>query len=315
MIDEKRTRIRELLSQQSRPGGESVERLAELLIDEPRARVRRLRSKATICMDDVKAFSGLLQAEFPGLIYFFANYKMGTPTPSKFSDDVPIALFPSLHAAVLASLEIERQRPTYNGPDFNRPDIFCRLPWPDEGASTDLEQLIGGREFPDNTFRLACQYRDLGRWFMLHYPTKGYLCPRIPADRRMAWILDPTKSPDRQYLPFEVLDSAQSEFFTLYDLNDDETMSFSKRAYALWRRTYTNRVAHYDPMTGEPVLPEGWDGKFSWDIGRRALANALAEPRRYAGFAPRSATDGSPLMLGPAVRPSKQVKIINRATD
>jgi len=314
MPDIRRERIRELLSQCSKTGARDIDSISEALKKEPEADVRRLRSKAIICIDDIKVFSNLLQADFPGLIYFFANYKVGIPTPSKFSDDVPIILFPSLHAAVLASLEIERQRPAYNGPDFNRPDIFCRLPWPDERASADPEQLIGGREFPGNVFRLACQYRDLGRWFRLHYPTKGYLYPRAPTDQKVAWILDSTKSPNEQYMPFQILDSAESEFFSLYDLNDEETMSFSKRAYALWRRTYTNKIAHYDPATGKIAQPEGWQGKFSWHIGKCALANALAEPPRYAGFAPCSAPDGSPLMLGPVAK-SVKAKIVDRATN
>jgi hypothetical protein len=299
MTDSKREEIRKLLSQRSESGARDIDSISNALKDEPEARVRRLRSDAIICIDDVEAFSDSLQAEFPGLVNFFANYKTGTPTPSKFSDEVPIVLFPSLHAAVLASLDIEKRRPAFNGPDFNRPGIFCRLPWPDESASADPEQLIGGREFPDDTFRLACQYRDLGRWFTLHYRTKGYLHPCTIADRKGRWTLDREKSSDKQYLPFQVLDFALSEFFTLYDLNDGETMSFAKRAHALWRRIYTDRIAHYDPATGKVVQLEGWDGKFSWNIGKHALANALSDPPRYAGFAPLSASDGSPLMLGP----------------
>nr|WP_298681887.1 hypothetical protein [uncultured Dongia sp.] len=308
MTDEKRTSIRELLGQRGRSAKESAEKFVKDLENEPRARVRRTRSKAIISIEDIKFFSELLLAEFPDLIYFFANYKTGNPTPSKFSTDVPITLFPTLHAAILASLEIEKQRPAYNGPNFNRPDIFCRLPWPDERTAGIAEQLIGGREFPDDAYDLAFQYRDLGQWFMLHYPTKGYLYPRMMTDPRKEWTLDDVKSPEQRYMPFQVLDSAQSEFFTLYDLNDEETMSFAKRAHALWRRTYTNKVAHYDPATGEIVQPADWDGKFSWNIGKQALANALSDPPRYAGFAPRSASDGSPLMLGPVPKPVRKIK-------
>jgi hypothetical protein len=308
MTDEKRTRIRKHLDQLNGSTKQSAEISTERLESQPRARVHRLRSKAIISIEDVENFSKLLQVEFPGLVYFFANYKMGTPTPSKFSDDVPIVLFPSLHVAVLASLEIETQRPAYNGPNFNRPDIFCRLPWPDESTPGIAEQLIGGREFPDDAFDLAFQYRDLGRWFMLHYPTKGYLYPRMMTDPRKEWTLDDVKSVEQQYMPFQVLGSAQSEFFTLYDLNDAETTSFAKRAHALWRRIYTNKVAHYDPATGKAVQPAGWDGNFSWNVGKQALAGALSDPPRYAGFAPCSASDGSPLMLGPVAKSMQKVE-------
>jgi hypothetical protein len=300
-----------------------------MLKDEPRARVRRLRSDAFICPDDVAVFSGLLKQEFPDLAYFFSNYKTRWPRPPKFPDDVPIVLHDSLEVAVKEALRCEREE------GLNRPDIFIRWPWPDELASGDPEQLIGRREFPDGVFDLAIQYRDVGRWFTFHYGSHCYLDPRSPeGDRRLDLSLR-SRMPLDQYPDFEILDAAPSEFFALYDLNDSETMAFAKRAHALWRRTITKDVALYDPVTraiaefdvekwtralpmepgplsralGTTPLfaaqngpPDARKWKHHTSVGKRALAGALAMPPRYAAFAFSSfkgKTDGPALTIGP----------------
>lgn len=304
MIDEKRKRIREILRHSTSLGLSGVERIANSLKDEPKARLRRLRSRAVIGLDDVAVLSKGLGDEFPDLVYFFANYKMGTPTPSKFSDEVPIIIYRSLIEAIEASLSLEKERPEFNGPYYNRPNILCRLPWPEELASGDPERLIGGREAPSEVIDLAIEYRELGRWFMLRYETKGYLFPRAPLRADDEIKLDAVPIAGESYLPFQLLDFAESEFFTLYDSNDEETTSFAKRAYALWRRIYTSNIAHYDPADGKIVMIDNWDGAYDWNVGKRALANALDNPPRYAGFAPRPDAAGRTLMLGP--KPSQK---------
>lgn len=270
------------------------------------AQVRRLNDRAILDIGDIQEFSALLCQEYPALIYSFSHYKTGFPTPSTFQDDVPIILFSDLEKAVLTALKIEADGSSNNSPDFNRPDIFCRLPWSAEVASENPVKLIGGREFPDDFFELACQHRALGRWFALRYKTNGYLHPRIPTARQAEWVLDKVKLPDQDYMPFEMLDASQSEFVTSYDLSDPETAAFAKHIHTLWRRLHTTKIAHYDPIKGEVVHPENWDGKYAWKIGKQALAGAIAHPKRYAGFAPRTAQDGGRLLLGPVPKKAKR---------
>lgn len=306
-----------------------------MLKNEPRACRRRLRSGAVICLDDVAAYSCLLKQEFPDLVYFFANYKTGTPTPSKFANDVPIRLFASLEEAVKAALDVEAERPAYNGPGFNRPDVFVRWPWPEELASGDPERLIGGREFPDEVFDLALQYRDLGRWFSFRYRTKTYLDPRLPDRDYAAPLSEISRLSPEAYPDFKVLRNIESEFFTLYDLNDTETMAFAKRAHVLWRRTITKNVALYDPttrgiavfgqkdwtrsvpiepgplsralgvtprFTGDMPAPDPEKWVHRWSVGKQALAGALETPPRYVNFAFTPAdgkSEGPALTIGP----------------
>jgi hypothetical protein len=99
-----------------------------------------------------------------------------------------------------------------------------------------------------------------------------------------------------------VLKTIDSEFFTLYDLNDPETMAFAKRAHALWRRIATKQVAVYDPITHEIVTPQDWRGTHHTPVGKRALEHGLETPPRYADFAftPLDGrSDGPALMVGP----------------
>jgi hypothetical protein len=289
-----------------------------VLKDEPEAKHRRLRSYAKVNMSDVEAFSELLAQEFGGLVYFFANYKTGTPTPSKFSEDHPITLYENLLQAVRASLEVERDRPPFNGPNFNRPDIYCRWPWSDEAESGDLERVIGGRCEASDVFRLALQYRDNGRWFVFRYRSNGYIDARNPkAPFRMS-VADRSKLPAEQYPETNVLLGQESEFFSLYDLNDLETTAFVKRAHALWRRISTKNVGAYNPISGEFVESTGGDGRHWRSVGKRALEGAFETPPRYADFASQPSggllglspiipkSDGPALMIGP--RPKKTRK-------
>ncbi|WP_374377553.1 hypothetical protein [Dongia sp.] len=269
---------------------------------EPKAKHRRLRSSAKICIEDVEVYSNLLKQEFPELIYFFANYKTGTPTPSKFSDAHPIILYGDLLQAVKAALDVERDRPPFNGPNFNRPNIYCRWPWPDEIQSADPERLIGGRDEASDVFRLALQYRDDGRWFTFHYKSDGYVDPRQPNLRYALSASERGKLPADRYPEMAVLSGAETEFFACYDLNDSETTAFAKRAHALWRRIATKDVAVYDPVEREIVDLENWRGKHWRQVGKKALEGALATPARYVDFAltPMDGrSDGPALMIGP----------------
>ncbi|WP_374656504.1 hypothetical protein [Dongia sp.] len=304
-IEARRAWIRDAL----RYGSQSAlnfEATAKMLASEPEAKHRRLRSYAKINLQDVGMYSDVLKHEFPELVYFFANYKTGTPTPSKFSADLPIVLFTSLLDAVRAALEVERDRPSYNGPNFNRPDIYCRWPWPEEMETGDPERLIGGRETPSDVFRLALQYRDEGRWFTFHYESDDYVDPRRPNLRYRLSAVEHSKLPIDRYPEMAVLSGAASEFFACYDLNDPETTAFAKRAHALWRRITTKDVAVYDPIERQIVHPENWSGKHWRLVGRKALEGALETPARYVDFAftPLDGrSDGPALMIGP--RPKK----------
>ncbi len=290
----------------------------QALKNEPEAKHRRLRSYAKINLTDVDVFSTLLKREFPDLVYFFANYKTGTPTPSKFSHDHPIIIYEDLLQAVHASLDVQRDKPLFNGPNFNRPDIYCRWPWCDEIESRDPERLIGGRGEASDIFRLALQYRDEGRWFSFRYKSNGYIDPRDSKARFRMSVLDRSKLPVSDYPEMSVLTGTGCEFFAVYDLNDSETTAFAKRAHALWRRISTKKVAAYDPVTGDIVEPVNWEGRHWQSIGKPALEGALEVPARYADFAfqpsagffgpppivPKS--DGPALMIGP--RPKKAKK-------
>jgi hypothetical protein len=306
MFNDGKRRFVNRLLEWDRASARDIKDIARQLQGEEKARVRSITSPARICFQDVEVFSRLIKTEFPELVYFFANYKTDKPTPDKFPNDFPLKLFDSLANAVNAAVEVEKSRPSFNGPNFARPNIIARWPWPEERASGDPEELIGRREFPDQSFDVAIQYRAIGRWFMLRYKTNGYLYPEKPASPRDDWRLDKAPLPDRTYWPFQILDADLSEFFVLYDTNDSETTAFAKRAHALWRRICTSKVAHYDPVTWEIVHPENWDGKFAWRIGKCALADALKRPPRYAGFAPCSAENGGRLMLGPVPKKGKK---------
>jgi hypothetical protein len=280
----------------------------DALKSEPEAKHRRLRSSARINISDVGVFSQLLKQEFPELVYFFANYKTGTPTPSKFSESYPITLYGTLLEATLAAIEVEEDKPAFNGPNFNRPDVFVRWPWPDELVSSDPEILIGGRNFPDDTFRLALQYRDLGRWFLFHYRTNGCVDPRLADREYRPPLLDRSKLSVEAYPDLTVLKGSDSEFFAVYDLNDPETTAFAKRAHALWRRIATKEVSVYDPIAGGVVEPSNWRGRHWRPVGKRALEGALETPPCYADFAftPLDGRgDGPALMIGPKLRKSK----------
>ncbi|WP_374377551.1 hypothetical protein [Dongia sp.] len=305
--DEKRKFVNTLLAW-DRTSARNLDNISSQLKGEVKARVHSTASQARICFEDVEVFSDLLKSEFPGLVYFFANYKTDIPTPEKFAVEVPLNLFGSLVEAIEAAINVEKTRPSFNGPNFARPNIIARWPWPEEQASGDPEELIGRREFPDQTFDVAIQYRALGRWFMLRYKTNGYLFPCKSVSPHDQWRLDKIPLSDCTYWPFQLLDADLSEFFTLYDANDPETTAFAKRAHALWRRTYTSKIAHYDPTSGEVVHPENWDGKFPWKIGKQALAGALANPKRYAGFALRTSPEGGKLLLGPVPKKVKPIR-------
>jgi hypothetical protein len=300
-LDARRSQI-ELVLDGLEKHPQDLQEAIEALKDEPEAKHRRVRSQARVNLDDIAGFSQLLKLEFPELIYFFANYKTDRPTPSKFSRDHPIALYGDLLGAIEAALEVEQKKPTFNGPNFNRPDIFVRWPWPSERQSGNPETLIGGRGFPDDTFRLALQYRDLGRWFSLRYRSSGYVDPRLPDREYRSPLLDRSRMPVEAYPEISVLKGGDSEFFAFYDLNDPETTAFAKRAHALWRRISTRDVATYDPITCQIVEPEGWKGRHWRSVGKRALAGALEVPPRYADFAfpPKPGRqDGPALMVGP----------------
>lgn len=296
--DEKRIFFNKLL-EWDRNSARDLNHIARQLKGEAKARVHSISDEARICFQDVEVYSSLLKSEFPELVYFFANYKTDFPTPDRFPANFPLKLFDNLSDAISAAVEVGASRPSFNGPNFARPNVIVRWPWPEERTSDDPEELIGRREFPDQTFDVALQYRALGRWFMLRYKTNGYLYPDRTTSPHGEWRLDKMPHPDRAYWPFQILDAGQSEFFTLYDANDVETTAFAKRAHALWRRTYTSKIAHYDPTSGEVVSPENWDGKYPWRTGKQALAGALTNPKRYAGFAERTSPDGGRLLIGP----------------
>ncbi|WP_374377552.1 hypothetical protein [Dongia sp.] len=297
MDDEKRRWLASVL--QSRSGGaQAIARTAELLKDEPVARVRRTRGQAILCMDDVEVFSRLLYAEFPEAVYFFLNFKTGRHRPPKYPDSQPIILYPSLREAVDAAIKAPSPRP----------EVVCRWPWPEELASGDPARLIGGRDFPDDVFDLAVQYRDLGRWFSLQYASDGYVDPRTHLDGSgKPYILSRASLHPEAYPPFDLLIpgkdalSVFSEFFSLYDLNDPETTAFVKRAHALWRRLSTKAVAIYDASTGEVVEAEAQIGDNGL-IGKCALANVLDSPPRYPVWALRPPQKGAALMIGPKPR-------------
>ena len=300
-LEARRTHIRQVLERlEKRPA--QLTWAIESLKGEPGAKHRRLRSYAKIGLEDVAAFSILLKEEFPELIYFFANYKTGTPTPSKFPDSHPVTLHEDLLQAVEAALDVERDKPGFNGPHFNRPDIYCRWPWQEEKETKDPERLIGGRQIPDDVFRLALQYRDEGRWFTFRYRSKGYIDPRQENLRYALSASERSKLPANRYPEMFVLSGAESEFFTCYDLNDPETTAFAKRAHALWRRIATKDVAVYDPVEREIVDLENWSGKHWRQIGKKALAGALETPARYVDFALKPSdgrSEGPALMIGP----------------
>jgi hypothetical protein len=313
-LEVRRIHIRQVLATLDKHPSK-LEWAIESLKGEPEAKHRRLRSCAKINLADVEAFSNLLKKEFPEIVYFFANYKTDSPTPSKFPDTLPIILHDDLLQGVKASLEVEQNRPAFNGPNFNRPNIYCRWPWPDELRSADPERLIGGRGEASDVFRLAMQYRDDGRWFSFRYRSNGYIDARDPnAPFRMS-VVDRSRLPPSAYPEMTVLTGQECEFFTVYDLNDPETTAFARRTHALWRRISTKSVAAFDPLTGAIVEPEGWEGRHWRSIGKRALEGALDKPGRYADFValpsmgffgplpvvPKS--DGPALMVGP--RPEK----------
>lgn len=316
-LEARRELIAQVLEKLDRQPAE-LEWAIRALKDEPEARHRRLRSYAKINLEDVEVFSQILKQEFPDLIYFFANYKTGIPTPSKFSEDHPIALHVDLLQAVKASLDVERDRPSFNAPNFNRPNIYCRRPWPAELESGDPESLIGGRHEASDVFRLALQYRDEGRWFSFRYRSNGYIDPRDPEARFRMSVLDRSNLPVAQYPDMSVLVGQECEFFTVYDLNDPETTAFAKRAHALWRRISTKNVAAYNPVSGDIVDPENWDSKHWRSIGKRALEGALNIPAKYADFVFQPSagffgslpivlkSDGPALMIGP--RPQRVKK-------
>jgi len=300
-MDVRRAFIRQVLAKLDRHPTQ-LQWAIESLKQEPEAKHRRLRSSAKIGIADVEVFSDLLKQEFPELIYFFANYKTGTPTPSKFPDTHPIILYSDLLQAIKAALDVERDKPAFNGPNFNRPNIYCRWPWPDEIHSADPERLIGGRDEASDVFRLALQYRDDGRWFSFHYKTDDYVDPRLPNLRYRLSADERSRLPSDRYPEMAVLSGAESEFFTCYDLNDPETTAFAKRAHALWRRIATKDVAVYDPVEREIVDLENWSGKHWRSIGKKALEGALETPARYADFALTpldGRSDGPALMIGP----------------
>lgn len=294
MNEEKRRWLASVL-QNHTGGAQAMARTAELLQDEPVAHVRRTRSQAILCMDDVEVFSRLLHAEFPEAVYFFMNFKTGQHRPPKYPDTQPVDLYPSLREAVEAATKAP-------GP---RPEVVCRWPWPEELASGDPERLIGGRDFPDSAFNLALQYRDLGRWFSLQYASDGYIDPRTHLDNRgQPYILRRASLSPEAYPPFELLIPSKdafsvfSELFSLYDLNDPETTGFVKRVHALWRRLSTKAVAVYDASTGEVVEAKTQAGD-SGPIGKCALANVLDSPPRYPIWALRPPQKSAALMVGP----------------
>ncbi len=286
---------------QDRPeGSRALESVAKQLETEPVARVRRIRSQSVLCMDDVQFFSDLLHVEFPEAVYFFLNFKTGRHRPPLYPETQPIVLHASLREAVEASMSASRPRP----------EVVCRLPWPDELVCRDPERLIGGRDYPDSVFDLAIQYRALGRWFSMDYASEGYVDPRKYRDKDGdPYILRRAFLSPELYPPFELLIpgrdafSKYSEFFTLYDLNDPETTAFAKRVNALWRRLSTNKVAVYDPSTRRVVDTEALPGDSGY-IGKQALAHALEDPPRYPTWVARSVQEGAALMIGP--RPRKK---------
>ena len=277
----------------------NFEEADRILASEPEAKHRRLRSYAKINLDDVKVYSDLLRQEFPELIYFFANYKVGVVSMAKFPDDVPIVFFPSLYNGVMASLDHEKER---QGALFNRRYIYCRWPWPHERATNDPEHLIGGRYEPSDVFRLALQYRDEGRWFSFRYRCRGYVDPRQEYLRFGRTVLELGKLPLDQYPEISILTGQPSEFFAVYDFDDPETTAFAKRAHALWRRIATKDMAVYDPISRLIVDVPNWNGRSVGSIGRCALAGALETPARYAAYASWPSdrrNEGPALMVGP----------------
>ncbi len=301
------------------------DQIARELLREPEAKHHRLRSHAKIDLEDVEVFSKLLRQEFPGPVYFFANYKAGRPTPSKFSENHSITLYDDLLQAAKASLEVERVRPPFDGPDFNRPNIYCRWPWPDELNSGDPARIIGGRNEASDVFGLALQYRDDGRWFSFRYRCNRCIDSRDPkAPFRMS-VLDRSKVPPERYHEIPVLTGQEGEFFAVYDLNDPETTAFAKRVHALWLRIPTKSIASFNPITGGIVESAGHDSKHWRSIGKRALEEALKTPPRYADFASQpsggllgimsiiSKSEGPALMIGPRPKKLKVPKAAKKA--
>jgi len=298
MNEEKRKWLAGVLQGQT-GGARSLETTAKLLANEPVARVRRIRSEAVLCMDDIESYSALLRAEFPEAVYFFLNFKTGRHRPPKYPDNQTIVFYSTLHEAIEAAMAAPSPRP----------EVVCRWPWPDELASGDPERLIGGRDYPDNVFDLAVQYRALGRWFSLQYASQGYVDPRVyPDNAGKPYILRRASLSPDLYPPFELLIpgesafSKYSEFFTLYDLNDPETVASAKRAHALWRRLSTSKVAVYDASTRQVVDVEALPGDNGY-IGKQALAHAREDPPRYPTWVARPVQKGAALMIGP--RPDK----------
>lgn len=303
MNEEKRKWLADVLRQRT-GGARALEHMAKLLANEPVARVRRISSEAVLCMDDIESFSALLRAEWPEAVYFFLNFKTGRHRPPKYPDDQSIVLYSTLRESVEAAMAAHSPRP----------EIVCRWPWPEELDSGDPERLIGGREFPDAAFDLAIQYRALGRWFSVQYASEGYVDPRTHLDRAgEPYILGRGTLDPKAYPPFELLipgrdaHSPFSEFFSLYDLNDPETMAFSKRAHVLWRRLSTKAVSIYDPSTGNVVEAKAAAGDNGL-VGKKALNNVLSHPPRYPAWVLRSRQRGAALMIGPRPKKAKAEK-------
>lgn len=308
MINKRRGFLQKLLAW-DRKSARDLKAIERELQNEPGAKHRQLRSHAKINRDDVAEFSAVLKQEYPALVYFLANYKIDEPGRRQFPGSLPIVIHGSLLEAVKTASEDENMKKSSSRPNWNRPNIFVRWPWPEELVSGDRELLIGGRYVPDDTFRLAAQYRDEGRWFLFNCRSDGYIDPKSSQDDAEFSLHDRSRLRADAYPRFDLLAGRESEFFTFYDLNDPETTAFAKHAHALWRRIATKDVAVYDPISRNVVDPEGWSGRHWRSIGKRALAGALETPPRYADFAflpSDGRRDGPALMVGP--KPKRQKK-------
>jgi hypothetical protein len=250
-------------------------------------RIHSFNPYAVLSFEDLLVFSNLLRAEFPEAVYFCGNYKSSNRLPPQYPSDKPIEFYPSLYDGT-----------RHFGNWLKRPRIYFRVPWSEEIASYDPNELIGGRWEPVEGSD-SVQWRKFGRCADVLFQAGEYEDARTYRTGRAGsppLIEQRGTLPSAVYPQFFTLSGIGSRLHGAYDSNDAETTAFFKRVHALWRRLSTWETALYNPITGE--ISQEARGE---NYGKLALAAAIDGTKRYPGFG--LARDGAALMLGP--RPKK----------
>lgn len=248
-----------------------------------RTRIHSFNPYAVLSFEDLRVFSELLRTEFPEAVYFCGNYKSSNRLPPQYPLDKPIEFYSSLYDGI-------RRFENW----LKRPRIYFRIPWPEEAANADPEELIGGRWEPADGSD-SVQWRKFGRCADVLFQAGDYIDAR---DYRTGRASEPPlieergTLPSAAYPPFFVLSGIGSRLHGAYDSNDPETSAFFKRVHAFWRRLSTWETALHNPITGE-ISQEARGESY----GKRALAAAVDGTKRYPGFG--LARAGAALMVGP----------------